>query len=101
MDYYHYEPIALENKFNFVGTSKPENPKDGDIYIDIETGNINIWVGIINDWEPTIDIEPKNPVYYDSVCYYKEKEKIIAITCSHCGAPSIKGHKCEYCGGYN
>ena len=71
----------------------PEEPKTGDIYFDETTRDVNVWCGVNTGWDVVASI--------DACCSSKHEETIVAVTCSHCGAPSIKGHKCEYCGSYN
>ena len=74
-------------------SNKPEEPKMGDICIDATTRNVSIWCGVNAGWDVIAPVD---------ACYPpKREETIVAVTCNHCGAPSIKGHKCEYCGGYN
>ena len=97
---FSFTPPSTENVFNFVGTTRPEEPKLGDIVMDINTNEIFVYLdenSISKDgWDI---IAPASDKLYCVVDNYDSKEHVGTI-CSHCGAPGISGHKCAYCGGY-
>ena len=80
----------LAPAFYFVGTVKQDEPKPGEIYLAPTTNEMFLYSG--NIWEPLGEpTEESND---------RSNSKIEPTVCTHCGAPGIKGHKCEYCGGY-
>ena len=97
---FSFTPPSVENTFNFIGTTRPEEPNLGDRVMDINTNEVFVYLGSNSMTKDGWDlISPISNSLYCVEDNYKPKEQVGTI-CSHCGAPGISGHKCAYCGGY-
>lgn len=88
------DDFSIESSFYFVGTSKPEEPRPGCIYLDPTTNETFVYNGKL--WDPIGSI-PNEPYRRPSNIIDNIEEPIV---CTHCGASGLKGHKCSYCGSY-